>query len=146
MTKRLGSLTPSQFEIMQLLWDSPQGMSVAEIWQQIQKQRQVSRTTILNLVDRLEKRGWLKRHKIDSVFHYQADVDRQSTQGQLADEFIENFFEGSTSEFMLSLLGNKQISRSELKRLRAMLNDSSSKPNLDQPSRTKERSRRMMEF
>ena len=36
----------------------------------IRDSRQVTRTTVLNLVDRLEKRGWLARGKVDSVFCY----------------------------------------------------------------------------
>ena len=38
-----GTLTPAQFEIMQVIWDSadalPAGLTVAEIWEQLQKLR-----------------------------------------------------------------------------------------------------------
>ena len=71
-----GKLTPAQFEILQRVWDSPGGMTVAEIWDTVRSERDVSRTTILNLVDRLEKRGWLTRSKDESVFRYQAAVER----------------------------------------------------------------------
>ena len=36
-------------------------MTVAEIWQAIGASRAIGRTTVLNQVDRLEKRGWLRR-------------------------------------------------------------------------------------
>jgi predicted transcriptional regulator len=121
MSNPEGSLTPAQFEIMQLLWDADDGLPVAEIWEQICKDREVSRTTVLNLVDRLEKRGWLIREKVDGVFHYAAAVDRKETEGQLAKEFVGDFFNGSPSSFVLSLLGTKQISKSELQRLKALL-------------------------
>ncbi|XZE18298.1 BlaI/MecI/CopY family transcriptional regulator [Pirellulaceae bacterium SH449] len=121
MSNPEGSLTPAQFEIMQLLWSADDGLPVAEIWEQICKDREVSRTTVLNLVDRLEKRGWLIREKVDGVFHYTAAVDRKETEGQLAKEFVGDFFNGSPSSFVLSLLGTKQISKSELQRLKALL-------------------------
>ena len=55
-----GNLTPVQYEILQVIWDGDDaGSTVAEIWREISKSRSVGRTTILNLVDRLEKRGWL---------------------------------------------------------------------------------------
>ena len=65
-----GKLTPVQFEIMQLIWDSDRGLTIGEIWEAIRQGRAVSRTTVLNLVDRLEKRGWLKRGKDQGVFRY----------------------------------------------------------------------------
>lgn len=55
------ALTAVQFEIVQVVWDAPQGATVAEIWEAISKGRDVARTTVLNLVRRLDKRGWLKR-------------------------------------------------------------------------------------
>ena len=39
---------------MQLIWNSSEGLSIAEIWEEIRASREVSRTTVLNLVDRLE--------------------------------------------------------------------------------------------
>ena len=122
-----GSLTSTQFEILQLLWNSQDDLSVAEIWEAIREERDVSRTTILNLVDRLAKRGWLKRRKIDGVYRYCPAIDREETEGKLASEFLEEFFNGSATSLLLSLLGSKRITRAELKRLRAMLDNPESR-------------------
>ncbi len=119
-----GSLTPAQFEIMQLLWDAPLGLTVAEVWDSIRVERDVSRTTVLNLVDRLEKRNWLVREKVEGVYRYKPLVDRKSTEGQLAGDFVGEFFNGSATSLLLSLLGSNRISRSEIDRLKAMLDDS----------------------
>ena len=122
-----GSLTPAQFEILQLLWQSPDGLTIAELWDAIRTDRDVSRTTVLNLVDRLEKRNWLSREKHEGVFRYRAGVDQQATEAQLADTFVSEFFNGSTSSFVLSLLGSNRISAADLKRLKALLEESQSK-------------------
>jgi len=118
-----GQLTAAQFEILELLWNSTNGLTVAEIWDAIRQERDVSRTTVLNLVDRLEKRNWLVRDKVDGVFRYQANVDRKATESRLAEDFLGEFFSGSASKLMLSLLGSKRISRKELARLKAMLDN-----------------------
>jgi BlaI family penicillinase repressor len=125
MVKPKGSLTSSQFEILELLWEHETGMSVAEIWDVLQKKRKVSRTTILNLVDRLEKRNWLFRKKVDGIFQYQPAVERESTEHMLADEFIGDFFGGSPGNFLLSLLGTRRISKSDVERLKKLLDESS---------------------
>jgi predicted transcriptional regulator len=126
-----GGLTRSQFEILQVLWAneatqshrsvSVPGLTVAEIWEEIGRRRQVARTTALNLVDRLEKRGWLAREKVAGVFRYRPTRDRASTEQLLAAEFVDEFFAGSASQLLLSLLGSSRPSQAELLRLRALL-------------------------
>jgi predicted transcriptional regulator len=76
-------------------------------------------------VDRLEARGWLKRRKSDNVFQYAATVDRQTAALQVATEFVEDFFGGSMAELVMSLLGNRHISPTEVARLREMLDQQS---------------------
>ena len=56
-------LTPTQFEIMEIVWASADGATVAEIWERVSTMRTVGRTTILNLVVRLEKTGLAKTEK-----------------------------------------------------------------------------------
>jgi predicted transcriptional regulator len=118
-----GKLTPVQFEIMQLIWNSTQGLTVGEIWEAIRSGRDVSRTTALNLVDRLEKRSWLKRRKDQGVFRYAAAVQRQSAEAQLAVDFVEEFFAGSAANLVMSLLGSQRISKSDIQRLKRLMDE-----------------------
>jgi BlaI family transcriptional regulator, penicillinase repressor len=118
-------LTPVQFEILQVAWNAPDGASVAEIWETVSAGREVGRTTILNLVDRLEKRGWLSRRKIDGVFRYRPTVDRDTAAGHVAAEFIDAFFSGSASDLVMSLLGSRRISPAEVEELRTLLSKKS---------------------
>lgn len=124
MPKPEGKLTPVQFEIMQLIWGAEQGLTIGEIWDAIRSGRDVSRTTVLNLVDRLEKRGWLKRRKQQGVFRYAAAVDRQSVETQLASDFVDEFFDGSAANLVMSLLGSQRISKSDIQRLKRLLDHS----------------------
>jgi predicted transcriptional regulator len=120
-----GKLTPVQFEIMQLIWNSTQGLTIGEIWDAIRAGREVSRTTALNLVDRLEKRSWLKRRKDQGVFRYAAAVERQSVEAQLAADFVQEFFDGSAANLVLSLLGSQRISKSDIQRLKRLMDEKS---------------------
>lgn len=126
MAKPEGKLTPVQFEIMQLIWNAEQGRTIGEIWDAIRSGRDVSRTTVLNLVDRLEKRGWLKRRKRQGVFRYTASVARQSVETQLASDFVDEFFDGSAANLLMNLLGSQRISKSEIQRLKRLLDDRAS--------------------
>ncbi|MEO2015847.1 MAG: BlaI/MecI/CopY family transcriptional regulator [Fuerstiella sp.] len=118
-----GKLTANQFEIMQLIWSSAAGLSVVEIWELICKVRNVSRTTVLNLVDRLEKRGWLERHKHNKIYRYVSRVEQQAAEQQLAADFVEEFFQGSAANLVMNLLGSEQLSTKEVQQLKSLISD-----------------------
>jgi predicted transcriptional regulator len=128
MTKPEGSLTSAQYEIMAAVWDNADhGATVAEIWQAVAARRKVGRTTILNLVDRLEKRGWLARRDREKPCHYVASLGRGKTSVLLAGGFVDDFFAGSASNLVMSLLGSKRLDPDEVQRLRQLL-EATSRP------------------
>lgn len=123
-----GTLTVAQHEILEAIWKlSNSGATVAEVWAEISKHREVSRTTILNQVDRLEKRGWLKRHAHEDGFRYVVTKRRDQVANGLAREFVDSFFGGSTSELVMSLLGSKKLTSAEVTALKALLESNLSK-------------------
>jgi BlaI family penicillinase repressor len=128
MKKPEGNLTPVQHEIMEAVWDGdPSGSTVAEIWRAIRAGRSVGRTTVLNLVDRLEKRAWLARTEGERAFKYQAAVGREETAALLAGEFVNDFFSGSATNLVMSLLGSKRITRADIQQLTKLLENATAK-------------------
>jgi predicted transcriptional regulator len=126
MPKPEGSLTSGQHEIMAVVWQNgAEGATVAEIWQAVSAQRRVGRTTILNLVDRLEKRGWLRRRDREKPCRYLAALSREETAVFLAGGFVDDFFAGSASNLVMSLLGAKRLKPGEIEKLRRLLESTS---------------------
>jgi predicted transcriptional regulator len=137
MKKPDGNLTPVQYHIMEAVWSyGDAGATVVEIWQAVRADRSVGRTTVLNLVDRLEKRGWLVRQRANRPNRYSAAVNRGDTSALLAGEFVNDFFSGSAGNLVLSLLGSKRLSRDEIEQLSKMLDNESSKTNKKQGGRS----------
>lgn len=127
MVKPQGTLTAAQHEILDVIWNRPAaGATVTDIWHTIGQQREVTRTTVLNQVDRLEKRGWLRRKKHEDGFRYVATLSREEASCSMAEAFIDSFFGGSASELVMSLLGSKKFKPAEIARLRALLDSQSS--------------------
>ena len=126
MPKPEGSLTSAQHEILAVVWESgDRGATVAEIWQAISAQRRVGRTTVLNLVDRLEKRGWLVRCDREKPCRYLEALSREETAVFLARGFVDDFFAGSASNLVMSLLGSRRLKTDEIEQLRQMLESTS---------------------
>ena len=124
MTEPRGSLTAAQYEIMAAVWQAGDvGITVADIWQAIARTRTIGRTTVLNQVDRLEKRGWLKRMPADGATRFCATLSKDEASQQLVAGFLSDYFEGSTVELMSALLGNDActLTRKDIERLRKLL-------------------------
>ena len=113
-----GDLTPAQHELLAVAWDGPAaGMTVAEIWQAVADRWGVTRTTVLNLVDRLEKRGWLARALVEGVYRYRPTLDRPAAEARLAVGFMDGYFGGSPTQLVQSLLGSDDVSSADIDRL-----------------------------
>jgi len=121
-----GTLTSTQYEILEVVWGrAVDGATVVEIWQALSANRSVGRTTILNHVDRLEKRGWLMRRNDASPLHYMATQNREWTLSQLAGQFVNDFFSKSSFDLVMNLLGSKRLKPDEIDHLRRLLESNS---------------------
>ena len=122
MANPQGNLSAVQYEIIEAVWESGEaGATVAEIWEAIAQRRKVTRTTILNLVSRLEKRAWLLRRTDDRPVRYVAALDREKTTTLLANGFVDDFFGGSARQLVMSLLGSRRLKPEDIERLRREL-------------------------
>jgi BlaI family transcriptional regulator, penicillinase repressor len=131
MQEPRGSLTAAQYEIMAVVWQAEDaGVTVAEIWQAIAGSRTVGRTTVLNQVDRLEKRGWLRRLPGDGPTRFRAALSKQDASRQLVAGFVSDYFAGSSADLVSALLGSAApaLSRQEVDRLRKLLEQARRRP------------------
>jgi BlaI family transcriptional regulator, penicillinase repressor len=124
MQEPKGSLTAAQYEIMAVVWKAIDvGVTVAEIWQAIAESRTIGRTTVLNQVDRLEKRGWLRRVQGDGATRFRATLSKEDASHQLVSGFLSDYFDGSTVDLVSALLGSDAcaLTKKEVDRLRKLL-------------------------
>jgi predicted transcriptional regulator len=109
---------------MQVLWQRGEhGATASEIWQAVCAERAVGRTTVLKQIQRLEDRRWLRRIPGEGVVRYVAALAREQTARMLAAEFVDDFFGGSLSELVLSVLDARDISASDVQRLQQLLDE-----------------------
>lgn len=124
MKRPRGSLTGNQYQILQAIWDAgPGGLTVAEIWRALGGERVGTRTTVLNQVARLVKRGWLRRRRDGSVFRHLVAVPRDEVDRELAAGFLSDFFGDSPLQAFSSMLSAGACGAEELKELRRLVDD-----------------------
>ncbi len=122
MAKPKGRLTPAQLEIMQIMWQRGRA-SAAEVWEEISNGRNVAPTTVATLLQRLERRGWLTHKTSGRAFVYSPAKSRKESAGEIAAEVVDMVFDGSAAGLFMSLLGQRKISRGEIRRLKRLLDD-----------------------
>ncbi len=124
MKRPRGSLTRNQYAILLVIWDDGAiGLTVAEIWRAIGGEGNVARTTVLNQVDRLVKRGWLKRKRHDAAFRHTVPLSKHEVDQQLAAGFLDDFFGSHPLQAFKSMLQAGACDEEELEELRRMVDD-----------------------
>ncbi|WP_010581866.1 BlaI/MecI/CopY family transcriptional regulator [Schlesneria paludicola] len=117
---KLPALTEPQLEIMQVVWQHEE-ITVSDVWQAISAKRPVARNTILTVLDRLEKRGWLQKRSVGNVQLYRACVSEKVTLTQAVQRLVNTFFGGSSESLMMTLLEGRGISPQEAQRIRQQI-------------------------
>ncbi len=127
MTKRIaggatGDLTPAQLELMQLVWERGE-VSASDAHEALAARRPVAPTTVMTLLQRLERRGWLV-HRVEGRAHvYRAAKDKQRSVGAILRRLRDVAFGGSIESLVASLLDAGDVSADEIRRLKKRLAD-----------------------
>lgn len=106
--------TKSELEILQILWAN--GPSTARLVNdKLNEKRQVIYMSTLKLMQIMVEKGFLKKDESKMTHVYRACVEESATKGTLLDKVVDTVFNGSASQLMLQLLGNKKLSAKERK-------------------------------
>lgn len=110
----LSEPTKSELEILQILWAN--GPSTARfVNDKLNEKRQVIYMSTLKLMQIMVEKGFLKKDESKMTHVYWACAEEGATKGTLLDKVVDTVFNGSASQLMLQLLGNKKLSAKERK-------------------------------
>jgi Predicted transcriptional regulator len=118
--KNLPSIGEQETEILRYI--SQQGeVSVRDVAEEFEKKKGLARTTILTVMERLRKKGYLAREKVDGVFIYSEKIEAETVmKGKVAD-FVERTLGGSFAPLLNHFAGAKDLSEDEIEKLRAIV-------------------------
>jgi len=114
--------TKSELEILQVLWQHGPS-TVRFVNDKLNEQkRTVQYTSTLKLMQIMFEKKLLNRDESSMKHVYSPAMEEQRTKSFLLDRFVDSMFNGSASNLMLQLLGNKKASKEELNAIRELLN------------------------
>jgi predicted transcriptional regulator len=87
--------------------------------------------TVYKLLERLEAKGCVTRHRAGGVYEFRATVERDDVIGRELEALVEKMCGGSLQPLLSSLVRVKRLSADELRELLALVD------NLDRKSKSK---------
>lgn len=120
--KNLPSLGEQETQILRYI--SQQGdVSVRDVAEYFEKQKGLARTTILTVMERLRKKGYLARNKVDGIFIYSEKIEAETVMKGKVAEFVERTLGGSLTPLLNHFAGAKALSAEEIEKLRDIVNE-----------------------
>lgn len=114
--------TQSEWEILTILWAESEA-TAQMVNDQLNQHKQVSYTGTLKLMQLMHQKGLLERERAGRSHVYRPLIEESDAKNSLLDNVVQSTFGGSASSLVMSLLGNKKVSRSEIDDIRAFLDD-----------------------
>src|SRR5215213_8499518 len=113
--------TKSELEILQVLWQHGPS-TVRFVNDQLNEmKREVQYTSTLKLMQIMVEKGLVVRDESQMKHVYSAAAEESKTKSYLLDRFVDSMYNGSASQLMMQLLGNKKTSKKELDQIRELL-------------------------
>ena len=118
--RKVLAMTERQFAVLRVLWERGP-LTVRGLMEHLPRGDRQPYTTVLGLLQQMEKAG-LVGHKKDGQAHvYRPVVSRREATGSLLSDFLARFFHGSAESLILGLVDAEQIAPDDLRAIEAKL-------------------------
>lgn len=96
-------------------------VTAREVAEKFAEERNLARTTILTVIERLRKKGYLTRLRREGVYEYVPRVAQSEVMNGMVRQFIQRTLGGSVSPVVAYLSQSREISETELDELQALV-------------------------
>ncbi len=134
-------LTDRQFEVLSLLWEhGPQ--TVRELLSRLARDADLPYTTVLGLLQSMEKAGLVAHDAEKRTHRYRPLVSQAEATGNLLTDFLKRFFQDSAQRLILGLVHARRLSPTDLQEIERRLELSKSESSVNPPENPARRRRR----
>jgi predicted transcriptional regulator len=115
------TLGDQELDLLRFVSDN-EPITVADVAQKYGETGGLARTTVLTMMERLRKKGYLVRSKQDGAFLYQTVESTRQVMSEVVGNFVKNTLGGTVSPFIAFLTESQSLAPDEVDALRALLN------------------------
>lgn len=116
-------LPDSELEIMMAIWKLERKATRTEIENNLEKEHTWSAPTVLSLLSRLEKKGFVKVEKEGKNNVYSALVKEGDYMNMESKSLLEKMYQNSLKNFMMALYAEGKPSKKEIDELQEYLDE-----------------------
>jgi predicted transcriptional regulator len=116
MREKSPTLTPQELELMKVVWRRGTA-TVRDVYEALLERRQIAYTTVMTMLNVLEKKGHLAKRAEGRSYVYAPVRTKQRVLGAMVREFVERVFDGSAEPLLVHLLEERQLSERDLDQL-----------------------------
>ena len=117
-------IQPSDLElqVLAVLWRG-ESQSVRQLQESIPDQKKRAYTTVLSVLQVMERKGLVDHDKVGNVYVYRPLVTRRQVLGPMFRSMVNNIFGGRPCEAMAQLIEDEAMSEADLLEIRSLLDD-----------------------
>src|SRR3984957_20851791 len=118
--KKSNTLTEAELRLMKLLWTRGES-AVSDLVASMPEGETLAYNSVLTTIRILEQKGYVEHRQEGRAFVYWPCVAEQEASRSEVKHVLSRFFGNSREQLLLSLLGDGEISREELERLKTAI-------------------------
>jgi BlaI family penicillinase repressor len=111
------TLTPHELDIMKLVWEREEA-TVRDVYEALRARRRIAYTSVLTMMNVLERKGHLRKRAEGRSFVYQAARPRGQVVRAMVREFVQRVFNGAAEPLLVHLLEDRRLNKAELEALK----------------------------
>ncbi|MFR8537160.1 MAG: BlaI/MecI/CopY family transcriptional regulator [Lacrimispora saccharolytica] len=123
MKRTIQKLPESELDLMIVLWKQKNDMSRSEIEKIVNQKKTLAPTTILTLLSRLEKKGFVSVNRDGNLNKYRWLVSQTEYQQKEGKGMLEKLYGNSVKNFVAALYQGREIDDEDLKELEGFLKE-----------------------
>ena len=104
---------------MKIVWEL-ESATVRDIYEALLRKRKVAYTTVMTMMQILERKRYLKRTKADRAWLYRPAQPRARVIAGMVREFVNRVFNGSAEPLLVHLVEEHKLSREEIEEIMRM--------------------------
>jgi predicted transcriptional regulator len=118
----MSTTRPGEQELALLTWlaEHP-SITVGEVAEQYGAERDLARSTVLTMMERLRKKGHLSRRRVDGVFRYTTGAGPDEVLKNAVGSFVSRTLGGSVSPFVAYLSDRADLTPQQLTELEELV-------------------------
>ena len=119
--KTFDNLGHLQQAVMLTVWEMGEA-TVQQVLDRLTQERPLRYMTILSVMRRLEKAGWLEHRTEERTYVYRATSSHEKEAGRSLSHFVNRLFRGDSRLMMQCLIENQELTDEDLKAISKMIN------------------------